>query len=162
MTCAEEKNFKTDLIEVPGIDDLNFGERLATKMAWNACRNMSGTMNATTPGSSASASKMPEGSGNHLRKLFKEGHGFNMSGSWLAHEEAMALIYVGLIDTPRTLFVLDTSEIQRESYLSQKPSKGTLVTDYGVEQMDYSLNQCTDHPTSSFVSALTSLRSASA
>ena len=30
--------------------------------------------------------------------------------------------------------------------LDQKPVKGTLLTDHGIEQLDYTISPCTTHP----------------
>ena len=38
------------------------------------------------------------------------------------------------------------SSIGRRSALSQKPLKGTFITDHGIENMDITLNPCTTHP----------------
>ena len=47
--------------------------------------------------------------------------------------------------TPKHLYVPDVASIGRRCALSQKPMRGTLITDNGIESMDFTLNPCTTH-----------------
>ena len=51
-----------------------------------------------------------------------------MMGSWLLHEEIMSKIYYKLVAKPKALFVPDLQSLCRKSNLSQKTTKGTLIT----------------------------------
>ena len=73
-------------------------------------------------------------------------HGFNLKGPWLLHEEVMSKIYYKLAAKPKTLHVPDLASLCRKSNLSQKTSKGTLITEPGIEHVEYASGPCTNHP----------------
>ena len=56
-------------------------------------------------------------------------------GSWLVNEDTMTKIHLGLNNKEKTLHVPDIAAMSRRSDLSQKPSKGTLITESGIEQV---------------------------
>ena len=89
----------------------------------------------------STVSKMTEGSEARLRAAFNTLHSFRMSGEWLANVDLMARLYKELMATFKCLYVLDFSCIGGRSALSQKPIKGTLITDVGIENMDFA-NSC--------------------
>lgn len=84
-------------------------------------------------------SKMPERAETHFRTAWKDLHGFNRSGGWQADEDVTTKLFRGFMSTPQFLFVPDVANIGRRSFLSQKPMKGTLITDSGIENMDFTL-----------------------
>jgi hypothetical protein len=89
---------------------------------------------------------MPTGTEALLRKDWKTRHNFNLSGGWLCSEDTMAKIYTGLNADHPYLFIPDISAIIRRSNLSQKTAKsGTLITSEGVQQVDCTLDPCTNH-----------------
>ena len=104
-------------------------------------------------GSTASAApaqvppkRLPEGAENRLRMLWKTAHGMNVPGGWLLTEAVMAPIFIGLHAKNQSLHVPDVATLLRRSLLNQKSAKGTLITDHGTEQLDYSMSPCTTHP----------------
>ena len=147
MTAAKEELIDDKLIDPSGIQ-LDFGGRIAVRMAWGACRALYDPSNSSAPSSSArSGSKMPDGVEARYRNLWKTAHGFNLSGAWLVHEDLMKKIYDGIIADPMYLHVPDTTTIVRKCNLSQKPTKGTLLTEGGtVEQVDHFLSPSTNLP----------------
>ena len=58
----------------------------------------------------------------------------------------MTQMFLGLHAKPQSLHVPDISTILRKSLLNQKPAKGTLITDHGIEQLDYTMSPCATHP----------------
>ena len=64
----------------------------------------------------------------------------------MVHEEVMTKIYEGLLEVPKKLHIPDIAAIRRKSDFSQKPKKGTWITDDGAETFDYTLSPCTTHP----------------
>ena len=103
------------------------------------------TASASTP-TQAVPPKMLEGAESRLRKLWKHLHGINLSGAWLASEPIMTQMYLGLHAPQKTLYVPDMSTILRKSMLHQKQEKGTLITEHGVQQFDYTMSPCTTPP----------------
>ena len=90
---------------------------------------------------------MPEGMEAHLRETWKALHGYNMLGTWLLHEDVMSKLYYKLNEKPKSLYVPDLAALCRKSDLSQKPAKGTLITEDGsVERVEFHLDPCTNHP----------------
>jgi hypothetical protein len=148
-TVAAEEKVNSDLIEASGVA-LNFGEKVRIRLAWRSARELlsNGSASASSGAPSASpGSKMPDGSEKMLRGKWKELHGINLSGGWLAHEDVMAKVYKGLNNSEqKSLYVPDVATILRRSNLSQKSQQGTLITAQGVQQIDCSINPCTTHP----------------
>ena len=143
---TKEEDLVPEILDEAGLDKVKIGDKTAMRCAWHAAR---ATMNGGSEKSSAgaaSSSKMPDGAENQLRTAFKAVHNFNVSGAWLVNEDLMAKLYKGLMSAPKFLFVPDVASIGLRSSLSQKPMKGTLITDHGVEHMDFTLNPCTTHP----------------
>ena len=146
VIVTEEKELVKDLLEEAGLDKIKIGDKIAVRGAWSACRaTLSGSAEKTAS-SSAAVSKMPDGAEARLRDAWKDLHRFNLSGAWLTSEEVMTKLYKGLMATPKHLYVPDVASIGRRCALSQKPMRGTLFTDYGIENMDFTLNPCTTHP----------------
>ena len=146
--CAKEEMIKDEMLDATGIADLSFVERKNIKKAWVACRGR--MTNVASAASAAPAQvvpmKMPEGAENRLRTLWKGLHGINLPGGWLATEPVMAQMFHGLHDSNKKLYVPDISTILRRSMLNQKPEKGTLITEHGVQQLDYTMSPCTTQP----------------
>ena len=90
--------------------------------------------------------RLPECVESHLRKLWKDTHGFNMIGSWLCNEEVMSAIYFAWIDTPKALHIPDLASVTKRSTLTQRSVQGTLISGGSVEQVEYILDPCTTHP----------------
>ena len=146
VIVTKEDDLVKDLLEEAGLDKIKIGDKIAVRAAWHACRS---TLNGTaekTASSSSAVSKMPEGAEARLRDAWKALHRINMSGAWLTNEEVMTKLYKGLMATPKHLYVPDLACIGRRCALSQKPMRGTLITDNGIENMDFTLNPCTTHP----------------
>ena len=134
--APNEEKVEKNLIEASGIVDLDFGETIAITRAWNSARaQMGGAGSASQPAAPKLANKMPEGIELILRGNCKAAHGCHLMGSWLVNEDTMTKIYAGLNDKEKILHVPDIAAMLRRSDLSQKPSKGTLITESGIEQV---------------------------
>ena len=146
--CSDEKSFKEDLLDALEYPDIGFVERKNIKKAWLAARALmggTGTGGQSAPAQSA-PKKMPEGAETRLRNLWKEAHGMNLPGAWLVTDCVMTPMFLGLHGKVKALHVPDVSSLLRRSMLNQKPAKGTLITDSGIEQLDYSMTPCSTHP----------------
>ena len=151
IVCAEEKLIASEIIEACEIGDLNFGEKLAIKKTWVACRASTFPGGAVVPSTAPSRSgpnkKLPDGVEDRLLGLWHARHKFHLPGSWLAKEGLVTEIYTGLHAPKKYLYVPAMEAIVRKSNLSQKPISGTLITESGgVEKIDYELDPCTTHP----------------
>ena len=149
-TCPKEELIGTDLIEASEIADLTFGEKLAIKKTWIACRAAFGGGASGTSASQAKTGpgkKLPDGVEDRLRTMWHARHKFHLPGTWLVKEGLMTEIYNGLQAPKKYLYVPGMEAIVRKSNLSQKPISGTLITEAGgVEKIDYDLDPCTNHP----------------
>ena len=94
----------------------------------------------------ATVSKMPNGAEARLRDLWSQAHRFPLPGAWLVNEDTMAKIYVGLTSESKALYVPDIVSIGRKSDLNQKAKRGTLITDEGMQSVDFTLTPCSTHP----------------
>ena len=146
--APEETKVQEEIIAHTEFGNIGFQEKVAIRKAWLKCRGrMSSASSASgAPQSQAPPKRMPEGSENRLRGLFKTLHGINLPGSWLVTEGVMTQMYLGLHASNKSLYVPDISSILRKSMLNQKPARGTLITDHGLEQIDYSMSPCSTHP----------------
>ena len=147
--CATSKEkVDTEIIQASGIA-MNFGQKVKVRLLWESATAMANSGQGSSPGGAPSGSqaKMPTGTEALLRKDWKTRHNFNLSGGWLCSEDTMAKVYTGLNADHPYLFIPDISAIIRRSNLSQKTAKsGTLITSEGVQQVDCTLDPCTNHP----------------
>ena len=146
--CSDEKSFKEDLLDALEYPDIGFVERKNIKKAWLAARAQmggTGTVGQSAPAQSA-PKRMPDGAETRLRTLWKDAHGMNLPGAWLVTDGVMTPMFLGLHNKVKSLHVPDVSSLLRRSMLNQKPAKGTLITDSGIEQLDYSMTPCSTHP----------------
>ena len=129
--CAEEKLIASEIIEACEIGDLNFGEKLAIKKTWVACRASTFPGGAVVPSTAPSRSgpnkKLPDGVEDRLRGRWHARHKFHLPGSWLAKEGLVTEIYTGLHAPKKYLYVPAMEAIVRMFNLSQKPISGTLI-----------------------------------
>ena len=145
--ASTEEKVETSVIAASGLKDLEFGETVAITSAWNACRSQMGNgASSSASGTPKQASGMPEGVEIMLRAKWRGLHGFPLMGSWMVNEDTMTKIYSGLNAGEKSLHVPDIASMARRSDLSQKPNKGTLITESSVEHVEYSLDPCTTHP----------------
>ena len=145
---SKEDRVDEEIIDASG-KSLKWGEKIAVRLTWTRCREISGLNNPSGSSGSTgtkSKSKMPDGTENFLRKTWKDKHNFNMLGNGLVNEGLMAKIYEGLQASPMSFFVPDMANICRKSNLTQKPIEGTLVTSSSVERVEYYIEPCTTHP----------------
>ena len=145
---TKEERVDAEVIEASG-KTLKWGEKIAVRLTWTKCREMSGLdsgSGGTSSAASKSRSKMPDGSETYLRKAWKDKHSFNMLGNWLVNEDLMAKIYEGVHASPKMFFVPDMTSICRKSNLAQKPLEGTLITSTSVEKFEAFIEPCTTHP----------------
>ena len=145
---TKEERVDAEVIDASG-KTLKWGEKIAVRLTWTKCREMSGLdsgSSGTGTAASKSRSKMPEGSETYLRKTWKDKHAFNMLGNWLVNEDLMAKIYEGVQASPKYFFVPDMTSICRKSNLVQKPLEGTLITSTSVEKFEAYVEPCTTHP----------------
>ena len=80
--CAEERLIKDEILNALEFDDLGFAEKKNIKKAWLACRGRmapSSSSSVVAPAQSV-PKKMPDGSENRLRGLFKKLHGMSLRG----------------------------------------------------------------------------------
>ena len=145
--CPREEDLKEELLEATEFTDIGFQEKKDIRKAWLAARGRlgHGTSVSATP-AAVPPRKMPDGAETRLRSVWKSTHGINLTGAWLTTEPVMTLIYLGLHNSNRSLHVPDIATVLRKSSLNQKPAKGTLITDHGIEQLDYTMSPCTNHP----------------
>ena len=147
VVTGDEKDLKADLLDAMEIDDLGFVEKKDIKKAWLTARGQMGAASSSSAAPAAStAKKMPDGAETRLRGVFKTTHGMNLPGAWMTTESVMTQMYLGLQASSKTLFVPDVSSILRKSLLQQKTAQGTLITDHGIEHLDYTMSPCTTHP----------------
>ena len=145
---TKEERVDAEVIDASG-KTLKWGEKIAVRLTWTKCREMSGLdsgSSGTSSAASKSRSKMPEGSETYLRKTWKDKHAFNLLGNWLVNEDLMAKIYEGVHATPKTFFVPDMTSICRKSNLAQKPLEGVVITSTSVEKFETYIEPCTTHP----------------
>ena len=147
VVTGDAKDLKADLLDAMEIDDLSFVEKKDIKKAWFMARGQMGAASSSSAApAAATVKKMPDGAENRLRGVFKTTHGMNLPGAWMTTENVMTQMYLGLQASSKTLFVPDVSSILRKSLLQQKSSQGTLITDHGIEHLDYTMSPCTTHP----------------
>ena len=147
-STTKEERVDAEVIDASG-KSLKWGEKIAVRLTWSRCREMSGLdsgSNGTGSSASRSRSKMPDGSETYLRTTWRKQHGFHMLGNWLVNEDLMAKIYEGVHASPKTFFVPDMTSICRKSNLAQKPLEGTLITSTSVEKFEAYVEPCTTHP----------------
>ena len=144
--ATKEEDLVVEVLNEAGLDKVKLQDKVAIRAAWHAARGAMGSGAAGASSSASSSTKMPDGAEVSLRTAWKALHNFNISGGWLVNEDLMTRLYRGLMATPKYLYVPDMSSIGRRSALSQKPLKGTFITDHGIENMDITLNPCTTHP----------------
>ena len=145
--CPREEDLKEELLEATEFQDIGFQEKKDIRKAWLAARGRMGQISSSSSAPAAAPPrKMPDGAETRLRSVWKNAHGINLSGAWLTTEPVMTLIYLGLHNSNRSLHVPDIATVLRKSSLNQKPAKGTLITDHGIEQLDYTMSPCTNHP----------------
>ena len=150
-SCAKEELVNAELIEACEISDLSFGDKLAIKKTWVACRAAAfpggSAISASAPTRSGPNKRLPDGVEDRLRELWHARHKFHLPGTWLAKEGLVTEIYTGLHAPKKYLYVPAMEAIVRKSNLNQKPISGTLITESGgVEKIDYELDPCTTHP----------------
>ena len=146
--CAEEKDIQSDMVDPTEFADIVFAEKKNIKKVWLAVRARMPKSIGSAPSAPAQAvpKKMPDGAENRLRTLWKTAHGIHLSGSWLTTESVMTQMFLGLHAMPQGIHVPDISNILRKSMLNQKPAKGTLITEHGFEQLDYTMSPCATNP----------------
>ena len=94
------------------------------KVAWRQARSqVDGTPSSSSGGPTTARSKMPDGVEANFRTMWKERHAFNVFGGWLANEDRMTKIYIGLVATPAFLHFPDISALVRKSDLQQIPER---------------------------------------
>ena len=150
-SVSEEARIGPDIIEASGGTGLTLGDKGSVRLAWSEARKNSGVFSssgsaATSASAGQSITKMPAGSEARLRDLWFKKHSFNLGGAWLITEGEMAKVYAGLQATPKYLFIPDVMSIVRRCDLQQKPKKGQLITEDGVQPMNYTVSPCTTHP----------------
>ena len=150
--CApSEEKLDPMVIDACGLD-LNFGDKISIRTAFSDARQQFPVASAASSSgqvqkSSVTQAKLPDGAEQRCRKLWHERYNFHLPGGQLLSEDGgMGKMFNSLHDEPQALFIPDIVTMARRSNLRQKGKSGTLLTEDGLETIDYRMAPCTNQP----------------